>query len=332
MTILSCYVHAAVTAGAELVDIRTGFHETFSRLVLEFDAPVRYNLSEASNKILISIGSINRFRTWPPRQYKCDSDVIESIHLAYTDTTLEATVHLFSQNTILFPSYLKYPARIVIDVYPQLQQEVSGEPSKPYQEPPKKSMVFSRQLRDSTQSQFLNRLSALKPASEPNTSQNQKPPLKSKITLFVLILAVFIMVDAVLLIFYLNRNPKTPRVKNAIEPMINKQTAAHRDRSDFKNILNDLSCHNLSTESPSQEASPYKKQFDAQFEDGLKSLIESVTAALVSAPRDIAFHTAPPPSPSEVESLISSSRIPKEVWIAQDGFKFLKNLEKFDLN
>ena len=169
---LVCLLVAAMPAwAAQVVDVRVGRHEGFSRVVLEFDSPVSYKVERlasagADAELLISLDAAAQAETLHQQ-----SGAIETVEIVPSgDRRSTLRMKLNGENLKLKEMLLSNPPRIVLDILektvvssvpesarqPLAKQEVSaesesievGEASQPVSTQPPASLASDAALGD----------------------------------------------------------------------------------------------------------------------------------------------------------------------------------------
>src|SRR3990172_4022283 len=131
LALLFCHNVSSAFA-ADLVDIRTGYHWTYSRVVLEFDAPVRYQVFEERSNPAITIDILNDGRILEFADVNIEP-VDPFLHrVSYKQNGKLLTVIAFLKtNSFTINQYpLNYPYRIVLDIYAAESELQSAVPMK----------------------------------------------------------------------------------------------------------------------------------------------------------------------------------------------------------
>lgn len=114
----------------DLTDVRTGFHKSYSRLVLEFNGPVRFQVLEnkENQTIMVDIISGGEIRNFPNINIDPDDPFIRQVRFKKDGSLISVMAFLNNSYFKINQSQLNWPFRIVVDIYSsgtQLQTAVA---------------------------------------------------------------------------------------------------------------------------------------------------------------------------------------------------------------
>ena len=107
---------APLTA-AELKDVRVGTYDTFTRIVFQFDGPVRFDKPVTHDQGVLTVKFLNANTALSDQSLKSKSKGLTSLRISPQATNLKADVGLPFDNMTIKAFALKEPDRIVVDVY-----------------------------------------------------------------------------------------------------------------------------------------------------------------------------------------------------------------------
>ncbi len=341
--------------GAQVVDIRTGFHQTFSRIVVQFDSDVEFNIIKNLNnkKVLVEIQPVEiRFN---PREIKIDpgDKFVNRIEYELTLITMKVSLYLKSSNVRLDYYKLAHPNRVVIDVYQARQLKNAGlnvQPDSSGEAKPDSSVkaqidsgLFSNlqsyQDDDSTTSLPDNQFKDAK-SIDPNVNEsvysanNAKP--ESGFLIFFSVLGAFFLIDAIILgIYFFRRKKKFKNSAPGSEPEPEKKKkqkpaspkVPEAAPQDFKTALTATIQENMSTANKSvMNASHSNIVNNSQITSKIESLINSLSESM--RPSDTILLEFPELEQvtRELQKISPDENISPELLIGKDGVEFIKNL------
>ncbi|MAI79680.1 MAG: hypothetical protein CL917_12115 [Deltaproteobacteria bacterium] len=107
---------ASGAMASEVVDLRIGAHEDFTRIVFELDRPTGYRIERASPKPGISDLVVTLDATSIPRKLQSKSDLIGSVKVTPRGDGSLAEIRLAREGLRLKEMILSSPPRIVLDI------------------------------------------------------------------------------------------------------------------------------------------------------------------------------------------------------------------------
>lgn len=228
--------------GADLRDIRTGFHRTFSRIVIEFDAPVSYEVfrDDSNSAVIVEVLSSGRIAGFGEVELEDEDPILRQVSYGRNANLTSITVFLQSAGVRIEHYTMTRPFRIVIDIFTRTARDAAAIhdlPAKSFPRPvTEKEKLNSERIKtdaeavsatraDSTVLNVANvpqavlkkttlQRPAVAAASKKAQIVNQSPAEahRSNQTLFWLIGGAFVLLDAMLLFLYVNR-PRGTKVQ-----------------------------------------------------------------------------------------------------------------------
>lgn len=116
--------------GVGLTDIRTGFHRTYSRLVLQFDADVKFQVIKDidNGTVMIDVLGVNHTIGLQQVGVHPQDAFLKKINVRQSDQLLSVTIILKVPHLRVDHYYMRWPFRIVVDIYPA---SISGQNHAP---------------------------------------------------------------------------------------------------------------------------------------------------------------------------------------------------------
>lgn len=222
--------------GSDLQDIRTGFHRTFSRIVIEFDAPVSYDVfrDDSNRAVMVEVLSSGRIAGFGEVELEDEDPILRRVSYGRNANLTSVTVFLKSAGVRIEHYTMTRPFRIVIDIFIRTAQDAAAGqdlPAKPSRKAAAEiEKLNSEQIKTDTESVSATRADStvLNVANVPEavlkktTLQRPTVAAASKIVnqspaeahrsnqrLFWLIGGAFVLLDAMLLFLYVNRRRGT---------------------------------------------------------------------------------------------------------------------------
>ncbi len=105
---------------ADLTDIRTGFHRTYSRVVIQFDSFVRFQVIRdvENGTMIIDVLGVNAVRNFGEINLDKKDRYLKQVSVKRSPNLLSVTTILKISNLRVDHYYLNRPFRIVLDIYP----------------------------------------------------------------------------------------------------------------------------------------------------------------------------------------------------------------------
>ena len=118
--IVSMLSFTQTAQSADLTDIRTGFHRTYSRVVIQFDSDVKFQVIKdgENGAIIIDVLSVNAVRNFGKVNLDQKDLYIKQVSFKRSSNLLSITTILKKSNLRVDNYYLSRPFRIVLDIYP----------------------------------------------------------------------------------------------------------------------------------------------------------------------------------------------------------------------
>ncbi|MFQ5750506.1 MAG: hypothetical protein ACE5HI_00795, partial [bacterium] len=103
---------------AELVDIRTGFHHSYSRIVVQFTTRVQYKLSKDMKKraLILELKPVHTFRAFNNIDIDPRDRYLNRVEYEHSSQTLKVIAYLHSMAVQIDSYDLNWPYRVVIDI------------------------------------------------------------------------------------------------------------------------------------------------------------------------------------------------------------------------
>ncbi len=280
--------------GAELLDIRTGSHKNYSRLVMQFDSKVSYNVIKdfKNSKLVIEVSPVALIKYLDPAHIDTDDLILNYIEYEHTPPQLTITVHLSIPEVRVVTFSLDYPDRIVIDFYPVNQNLQTGIHNFKEDKPPyiSKGLNYDpiflehpkyKPSHDTTNTQFESGTTNSSPNSEEVKKEGNRSSINKREALsfisklkplfqlrsflgskmkeydlatLFIIVATFILVDSILLTFFVINRKNRRRY---LEVRNRKRRINSKSGADFQHqdFKNMLKTSLKSNERESQKAS-----------------------------------------------------------------------------
>lgn len=313
--VMMCGLLLPATQGAtaELVDVRTGFHTTYTRIVLQFNQHIIYHLNQDEALLRLNISGITSEPYFNVNRLLRGQDLITDIRYEHVSSELKVRIKLATEQVQVFSDLYAEPTRLVIDLYPTrvVTPATSPEPDSVTSDDSLKTLTaFTEQDTDSVNfsagmgadsartipyQNFLNSENIAHKKMRSDETKRSTPAERAKggdrnISTAILIIAAFILIDAVMFtVLFLNRKKKKKSAPQSASTELPQPV-------DFAAVLNSMRA------GPSAEPNPVR---DVSFIDADKV-------------------------PHDFEAMQLSGNIPKEYWLGQDGMKLLERLHRGD--
>ncbi len=126
---LTIFTFIQTAQSGDLTDIRTGFHRTYSRIVVQFDTDVKFQVIKdvENGTVIIDILGVNAVRNFGEINLDQKDQYLRRVSFKKSPTLLSITAILKRKNLRVDHYYLNRPFRIVLDVYPS---SVVNEPAE----------------------------------------------------------------------------------------------------------------------------------------------------------------------------------------------------------
>jgi len=299
---------------ADLVDVRTGDHGSYTRIVLEFDSGVRYSLSGAGDRIFLEISPVKFSSRYNFFRVIANGELLGT--LAYVDESeiLQLSLFLFDKGLKDGPLLIDEPTRIVIDINQQ-----SPNPDDTSSELADTTVIFSRRDTSHKEAEVLQhkKLSAaLAPSVISKPKSIQAPPLDNgesvmmklrdrikTLDLFTHITSTIVLVFLgfvgfdLLLLKLINLRKRTGRPHIA-GPEFSKEQRLNSNLPSFSDVLSSLNS-------------------DADFD---------TRPVQRTSLGDRAAHRTGQNIPADFDAIDVSIRIPKKMWLGWDGQRLYERL------
>ncbi|MFQ5649067.1 MAG: hypothetical protein ACE5IY_03915 [bacterium] len=356
----------------ELRDIRTGFHQTYSRVVIETSASTPYavSLDKMDSTLTIAARSIVRVGNFGPVKIGPRDPLLRHIRFWRTSRGLTVAVELKQSQVRLEHRLLFAPYRIVVDIYsarpehstpgkktvldqkqPGLVSTAGPAPASPDSSTPKlvdaRSLPLARMQKQPGTKRPDQRAgpdsskqavsAETHPPSEPETQARQQNRL-SRVTIFWLLAGAFLLINTAVLILTIRRR----RTKKLQRTNIRKRTQRHNtsDRPEMPSpeFLDFLKS---AVENQSQAAAHTKERGDARpmgKTAKLDALIGSLSAIIKTSDTDTSVSL--PPAFKEIAHDLNlatgqgeiSEEEARKQLIGRDGVAFMKNIKRLYLS
>ncbi|MFQ5675129.1 MAG: hypothetical protein ACE5G1_04470 [bacterium] len=105
--------------GIALTDIRTGFHKTYSRLVLQFDTDVKFQVIKdlENGTVIIDVLGVGPGQGTKPVRVHPEDTFLKRVNIRQSQQLLSVTAILKIPNLRVDHYYMRWPSRIVVDIY-----------------------------------------------------------------------------------------------------------------------------------------------------------------------------------------------------------------------
>ncbi len=156
--IISMLTFTQTAQSADLTDIRTGFHRTYSRVVIQFDSGVKFQVIKdvENGTVIIDVLGVNAVHNFGEINLDQKDRYLKQISVKRSPNLLSVTTILKLSNLRVDYYYLNRPFRIVLDIYPSSILSEKTEKSEKTLQPesqPDEQMLAEAALRvDSLQS------------------------------------------------------------------------------------------------------------------------------------------------------------------------------------
>jgi len=117
---VSMLAFTQMAQSADLIDIRTGFHRTYSRVVIQFDSFVRFQVIKdvENGTMIIDVLGVNAVRNFGEINLDKKDRYLKQVSVKRSPNFLSITTILKISNLQVDHYYLNRPFRIVLDIYP----------------------------------------------------------------------------------------------------------------------------------------------------------------------------------------------------------------------
>ncbi|RMF68512.1 MAG: hypothetical protein D6743_03285 [Calditrichaeota bacterium] len=352
---------AASTFASELVDIRTGFHRTYSRVVLQFDSRVRFRIipDETTSSLLLEVQPVAPLAVLREVPIEEIDPYLHKVTYAQTSRSLKATI-LLKRRHLRYDAYtLNWPFRVVVDIYPSRQREappdnlavartIATEPAENAM--PDSSLLVSPADRDtssattSAASDTLRHLYGVDLADKVDLTRFMVPgedagpgtPTRPREAaadqrklLFLTLVAVFVLVDVVLLVsFVVKRSGRTRLAAVSTQPGTSPKPAALSGR-EFIDALRQT----LADAEERKDRAPVTSNAAELASVASAIKIDQMIASLSKAVRSKKPEFTLPALEDVVRELGESpDGLSKELLIGRDGQAFLENIRRLNVN
>ena len=118
-TLIILWLLVRPVEAAQLMYIRVGEHKTFTRIVFEFQGPVRFKnpVIKGSGKLSVVFLDSTTATALPFQELRERTKQVDAIEFIQQGSHLTANIALYSPYFKLKPFYLFSPDRVVLDVY-----------------------------------------------------------------------------------------------------------------------------------------------------------------------------------------------------------------------
>lgn len=118
--IVSIIVFTQIAQSADLTDIRTGFHRTYSRVVMQFDSDVQFQVIKdvENGTVIIDVLGVNAVHNFGEITLDQKDRYLKQVSVKPSPNFLSVTTILKLSNLRVDHYYLNRPFRIVLDIYP----------------------------------------------------------------------------------------------------------------------------------------------------------------------------------------------------------------------
>jgi len=118
--IVSMFSFIQTAQSTDLTDIRTGFHRTYSRVVIQFDSDMKFQVIKdvENGSIIIDVLSVNAVRNFGEVNLDQKDLYLKQVHFKRSPNLLSVTIILKMPDLSVDHYYLNRPFRIVLDIYP----------------------------------------------------------------------------------------------------------------------------------------------------------------------------------------------------------------------
>jgi len=225
-----------------LIDVRTGYHGQFSRVVLQFDQPVQYRVSPGGDtpSIKLIVDKIHDIRLTGKVIIERDDPILQAIDYRQTGAQLDVSISLKTKSVSIRQQSINWPFRVVIDIY---QNNPAAEKVSDFENTLAQNQIAehetaasgdtdplaqTKQFSDSLLRELLPAIAVAsptvdfskpivdlpKPAVKKSAGEKRKtvdqlenpaPENESSFRLIWVICIVFLIADAFLLLFYLKK-------------------------------------------------------------------------------------------------------------------------------
>ena len=153
--IVSMFSFIQTAQSTDLTDIRTGFHRTYSRVVIQFDSDMKFQVIKdvENGTIIIDVLGVNAVRNFGEVNLDQKDRYLKQVTFKRSSNLLSVTTILKLSNLRVDHYYLNRPFRIVLDIYPtSILSEKSEETLHAEPQPDEQVLAATAPQVDSLQS------------------------------------------------------------------------------------------------------------------------------------------------------------------------------------
>jgi len=156
--IVSMLSFTPTAQSTDLIDIRTGFHRTYSRVVIQFDSDVKFQVIKdfENGSIIIDVLNVNAVRNFGKVNLDQKELYLKQVSFKRSPNLLSITTILKMSNLRVDHYYLNWPFRIVLDIYPSSilseKPEISEKTLQSEPQPDEQMLIAAAPQIDSLQS------------------------------------------------------------------------------------------------------------------------------------------------------------------------------------
>jgi len=358
------------TLASDVLDIRTGQHSNFTRIVVEFSGPVRYQVipNKINPSVIIDALNVSGIRDLRDVSVDSDDPILRQVRFIRKGNLLSITAYLKSGSFEIKQHTIYRPFRIVLDIFSSQsksvaifekpKKKISGEKEIVFEsitEPPVAAKIDSivskeTQIPANIPAEVLKHTELqteadLKPSGNKETAKTESASDSKKI--FWIIGSVFVLLDIALLALYLNsskRKKRLAKVENQfkqnyqeIESFTERVEENQLDQRSQKFV--ELLKQAMENEDKKETA--VNEQEVSVAEDLEEAAVDSTVLELPETVEETP--RTPQPEPPELVEIIKDlyPDIPEEELteasaraqlIGRDGVEFMKNIKRLYLN
>lgn len=181
-----------------LKEIRLGDHDRYTRIVFEFEEPVKYQLPMATDEKYISIHFYNARSEKPDQHLIEDSKCVQAITTRYQEGHLTANIAVRSSRFLMNHFALESPARVVLDVACNPAWESTGT-----RDETNSAKIKDADMKESVQLQVVKRDPevSIKAAVAASPKANKKDDFQKNMLVLLAAISVVIVFVIALIIF-----------------------------------------------------------------------------------------------------------------------------------
>ena len=354
------FIAASPSFGAELIEIRTGFHHSYSRIVLEFNTPVRYHSYKdySTGAVILEIAPVRPLHTAIEVHTDPRDTYLQKVETDFFSSTLRVTALLRSLDARINIYQLDWPFRVVVDIGPQnplaeknvpvlpaVQQEStpSRADSLPESAPIEQeavdqavdsdaTAVLSSPSTDSTavlnlgsEIQYNNFADAGQLQQELSERESSPPVKSGKVSLLVKVIVGFALFDVILVgIHFVRRRIRSRKRQSVSKAQAKQHAEAIPVQQEFLDVLHQSLIEHANNRNAPLD--PAREQPDSETiaaATKIDQMIQSLSHAMT-------FELNP--LLRELDTLAMNSGLTKEQIIGKDGEAFLGNLKRLQAN